>query len=83
MIIKWLPKIGYNLQRKYIIIKLPKQVTSYKKQKCTDLSNLKQKKTDKTKQILNELIEESNRLRHIRRERQLQLCINLIHMGIG
>ena len=48
----------------------------------------KQSKTEKdrqnkTKQILNELIEESNRLRHIRRGRQLQLCINLIHMGIG
>jgi len=56
-----------------------------KRQKSTKLNNLKQKKTNKTKtkQNLNVQIEESNRLRHMHYEGQLQICIKLIHMGTG
>ena len=56
----------------------------FKAHKKTEMHRSKQSKTEKhrqnkTKQTLNELIEESNRLRHIRHERQLQKCINLIY----
>ena len=56
-----------------------------KRQKSTKLNNPKQKKTNKTKtkQNLNEQIEESNRLRHMHYEGQLQICLKLIHMGTG
>jgi len=57
-----------------------------KRQKSTKLNNLKQKKTNKTKtkQNLNEQIKESNRLRHMHHEGQLQIRINLlVDMGIG
>jgi hypothetical protein len=54
----------------FIIVKLPKKETNYIRQKYKKLNNLK---TNKPKQILNEQIEESNRLRHMHHEGQLQI----------
>ena len=48
----------------------------------TKQSNKEKDKQNKTKQNLNEQIEESNRLRHMHHEGQLQKCINLVHMAI-